>query len=234
MPPTFNKDIIFALVKGFLAQWQLWLFFGVIVLIKFARILWEENRLSKSGICEIDTMDGLTFEKYLEVLFERLGYKVERTQYTGDYGADLITCKDGVKTVIQAKRHKNNIGIKAVQEAVAAKGKYGCTEAMVVTNSRYTHAAIELADANNVKLWDRDDLIKALLSIKKDHPDAENKQNFETVPVQQDIAENDVCAICGARVSEKVKQYCISNPYKFGGKVYCFDHQRNMSDNINT
>jgi restriction system protein len=49
-------------------------------------------------------MSGKTFEKYLEVLFEKLGYRVERTRYVGDYDADLVTAKDGVKTVIQAKR----------------------------------------------------------------------------------------------------------------------------------
>jgi arginyl-tRNA synthetase len=38
-------------------------------------------------------MSGKTFEKYLEVLFEKLGYRVERTRYIGDYGAGLITLK---------------------------------------------------------------------------------------------------------------------------------------------
>lgn len=121
----------------FIASWKFWLIIGIIAFIKFSYILWEKQRLSKSGLNEIDSMDGKTFEKYLEALFEKLGYRVERTQYVGDYGADLITSKDGVKTVIQAKRYKNKVNIKAVQEAVAAKGKYGCSEAMVVTNSFY-------------------------------------------------------------------------------------------------
>lgn len=81
-------------------MWQLWLFLGALALLKLAYKLWEKNRLAKSGINEIDHMDGLTFEKYLEALFEKLGYRVERTQYVGDYGADLVTSKDGVKTVI--------------------------------------------------------------------------------------------------------------------------------------
>lgn len=60
------------------------------------------------------------------------------------------------------------MGVKAIQEAVAAKGYYDCQEAMVVTNSVYTKQAMELARANGVKLWDRNDLVKALLSVKKD------------------------------------------------------------------
>ncbi len=50
---------------------------------------YEKQRLAKSGIDDIDQMSGKTFEKYLEVLFEKLGYRVERTPYIGDYGADL-------------------------------------------------------------------------------------------------------------------------------------------------
>jgi len=94
LPLFSSKDIFFALVKGLLALWQMWLFLGVIALIKFFFILWEKNRLSKSGIDEIDRMDGKTFEKYLEALFEKLGYRVERTQYVGDYGADLRWSKN--------------------------------------------------------------------------------------------------------------------------------------------
>lgn len=210
----------------FIASWKFWLIIGIIAFIKFSYILWEKQRLSKSGLNEIDSMDGKTFEKYLEALFEKLGYRVERTQYVGDYGADLITSKDGVKTVIQAKRYKNKVNIKAVQEAVAAKGKYGCSEAMVVTNSFYTKAAIELAKANRVELWNRDRLVKALLSIKKDSPVIEHQKEVAATHAQQVIMENNVCNTCGKSVTEKVKQYCLSNQQRFSGKVYCYDHQR--------
>lgn len=204
----------------------MWLFLAVIALIKFTYILWEKNRLSKSGIGEIDHMDGITYEKYLEALFEKLGYRVERTQYVGDYGADLITSKDGIKTVIQAKRYKQKVGIKAIQEAVAAKGKYGCSEAMVVTNSFYTKAAIELAKANRVELWNRNHLVKALLSIKKDSPVMEHRQEVAVTNVEQATPRNDVCTVCNKPVPEKVRQYCLSNQQRFSGKVYCYDHQR--------
>ena len=218
-------------VKGLLGLWQMWLFLGVMALTKFIYRLWAKNRLSKSGISQIDSMDGLTFEKYLEALFQKLGYRVDRTQYVGDYGADLITSKDGVKTVIQAKRYKQKVGIKAVQEAVAAKGKYGCSEAMVVTNNFYTKAAIELAKANRVELWNRDHLVKALLSSKKDSPVVKSQQEVAVAITatnnQQVILGNDACAICGKLVTEKVKQYCLLNKHRFNGKVYCYEHQKN-------
>lgn len=241
------KTIIIPILKGLLSLWKIWLLLGAIALAKFAFQIWEMKKLAKSGINQIDKMDGRTFEKYLEALFNKLGYRVERTQYVGDYGADLITQKDGVRTVIQAKRYKQKVGIKSVQEAVAAKGKYNCTNAMVVTNSFFTKAAIELAEANKVELWNRDRLVKALLSIKQDRESIPNHASpgsgvAEVNTVSELTAEispsniekpmavpdRDVCHTCGKTVTEKVKMFCLAHPNRFGGKIFCYDHQRNQ------
>lgn len=188
---------------------------------------YEKQRLAKSGIADIDQMSGKTFEKYLEVLFEKLGYRVERTRYIGDYGADLVTAKDGVKTVIQAKRYKGKAGVKAIQEAVAAKGYYSCEKAMVVTNSFFTRAAIELAHRNQVELWDRNKLVKALLSVKETMDTSGLTEAATSIDVQllKDIPQN-TCALCGKPVSEKVMQYCLAHQKRFGGEIYCYEHQR--------
>ena len=194
----------------------------------------KKNRLAASGIADIDTMDGKAFEEYLEVLFGKLGYKVERTRYVGDYGADLITQKDGVKTVVQAKRYGKAVGIKAVQEAVAAKGMYRCTEAMVVTNSTFTRAAVELARANRVVLWDRDRLVEKLLSIRGE---IRAMQQAPQSPVPQPLAPqlpqsdplasaSPTCATCGVQLSDKVQLYCTAHSERFSGAIYCFEHQK--------
>lgn len=207
------------------------LIIGIVLIGKIVYRLLEKQKLSKSGIAQIDSMDGKTFEKYLEVLFEKLGYRVERTKYIGDYGADLVTAKEGVKTIIQAKRFKGKVNIKAVQEAVAAKGYYGCSKAMVVTNSFYTKPAVALAKANDVQLWDRNDLVKALLSVKKETPAfVETKSkvaaNIETSPADVQSPDQNLCAVCGKKVSERVRQYCLTDFKRFGGQVYCYEHQR--------
>jgi len=199
----------------------------------------RKKRLAASGIADIDTMDGKAFEEYLEVLFGKLGYKVERTRYVGDYGADLITRKDGVKTVIQAKRYGKAVGIKAVQEAVAAKGMYDCSEAMVVTNSTFTRAAAELARANRVVLWDRDRLVETLLSVRGEtgamqqvpQPPAPQPPAAE-LPLPNPLARvAPTCAICGVQISEKVQQYCTAHPERCGGVIYCFEHQKAVRRN---
>ena len=154
------------LVRTLLGMWYLWLLLGGIALARLLLWLNEQRTLARSGIAEIDAMDGHTFEQRLGVLFRGLGYGVEQTRYRGDFGADLVVSKDGVRTVVQAKRWTKNVGVKAVQEAYASAAMYRCTRSMVVTNRYYSRAAKELARANGVTLWDRDNLVRALNTSK--------------------------------------------------------------------
>jgi restriction system protein len=102
---------------------------------------WLTTRLAHSDIDTIDRMDGITFEQRLKVLFTDLGYRVQLTRTVGDYGADLILSKDGIRTAVQAKHWNYAVGVKAVQEVVAAKAFYRCTAAIVVTTNYFTQQA---------------------------------------------------------------------------------------------
>jgi restriction system protein len=243
---SITKGIFLALKMAFPA----FLIMGIFFAIKWYLARKEKMELAQSGIDQIDKMSGKAFEKYLEVLFEKLGFRVERTKYIGDYGADLITAKDGVKTVIQAKRHKSKVGVKAIQEAVASKGFYGCSRAMVVTNSHFTTQAKRLAESNDVVLWDRKALAQAMnsmdLAIRPEGiPVMIKEVNAARVsipkvsitdlnttaldipnPTVKNSSNGAVCTMCGKPVSEKVKDYCLNHQKRFGGKIYCYDHQR--------
>ncbi len=70
------------------------------------------------------------------------------------------------KIVVQAKRYKKKVGLKAVQEVVSAKNYYKADECWVITNNYFTAPAVKLAQSNNVSLIDRDLLIKWMLEIK--------------------------------------------------------------------
>lgn len=133
---------------------------GIYVLYKKRR----EGSLKNSTLKNIDKMSGEEFEEFLEVIFKDMGYKTILTPITGDYGADLLVKKSGVKTVIQAKRWKSTVGVEAVQQVVAAMKYYKAREALVITNSYYSQNAINLAKVNNVRLWDRGDVIKLIKS----------------------------------------------------------------------
>lgn len=121
----------------------------------------------KSNISYIDHMSGRDFEKYLEQLFIRLGYSVNRVgtswyDHRGDFGADLIVEKEGVKTAIQAKCYSNYVGINSIREVLGAVNYYQCQKAMVVTNSYFTSDAQTQAKVSNVELWNRDELLKVI------------------------------------------------------------------------
>lgn len=161
-----------ALVFGALFAWvKLGMVWTVAILVVAAVLITvivvlrkrqREQRLIDSGMADIDQMNGRQFEERLAAHFHRQGYRVDLTPYQGDFGADLIVERDGVRTAIQAKRWKETVGVGAVQEIVSAKAYYRCQHAMVVTNSAFTQAARHLAAANEVMLWDRQALIREL------------------------------------------------------------------------
>ena len=99
------------------------------------------------------------FEASLCALFSRKGYRARLTSNGSDFGADLVLEKDGVRTVVQAKHWRTrDVGVKAVQEVSTAKAYYRASEAIVVTTSRFTQRASDLARVNRVQLWDRERL----------------------------------------------------------------------------
>jgi restriction system protein len=194
-------------------------------------------------------MDGRTFEVFLSTLFRHLGYSVEVTKYRGDYGADLVVKKGGRKTAVQAKRWKKRVGLKAVQEAVAAKAMYGCEGALVVANREFTQQARRLARANKVELWDREVLVAKLLAARgheaETPPASPEPVTVAAPPTELERASeppvitsaglltatsnnDDRCATCGGAVSIRVRDYCLARPDRFGGRVYCFNHQRQV------
>jgi restriction system protein len=142
-------------------------FFGGSLLLAFIVNLLKQQKLKKSGILEVDKMSGRKFEEYLQVLLRTRGYNVQLTPATGDYGADLILTKKGQKVVVQAKRYKKNVGVKAVQEIATAKSHYHADECWVITNSFFTAQAKKLASSNRVRLVDRKLLMDWMLEGKK-------------------------------------------------------------------
>lgn len=153
----------------FLHLWPLYALVGLIVGDQLWRALNTNLRLARVRMPEIDRMTGEEFEQYLAILFSRLGYNVTRTGGYADYGADLIIEQNGMKAVVQAKRWNQPVGNRAIQEAAAAVRHYGCHRAMVVTNSVFTKNARKLAMSNDIILWDRQTLAKAVLRLQENH-----------------------------------------------------------------
>jgi len=113
-------------------------------------------------IDDTDMMTGQEFEVIVSKLFEDIGYKVTHTKASGDQGVDVVAEKDGVKIGIQTKCYSKPVSNSAIQEIVAGIRHYGCTKGMVVTNCIFTKSAYELAESNNIILWDRSMLAQKL------------------------------------------------------------------------
>ena len=112
----------------------------------------EFDNLSKNLFNERwKELRGIDFEKYVKRVFEHLGYETEETPVTGDQGVDLVVISAGRRMAIQIKGYFNSVSNSAVQEVVAGMKFYHCYRSCVVTNSRFTASAIDLANANDCK-----------------------------------------------------------------------------------
>ncbi|HEY1512847.1 MAG TPA: restriction endonuclease [Gaiellaceae bacterium] len=211
-----------------LPLWPLAVLIALVTAGRLALDIVRQRRLGRAGLPEIDRMDGATFERRLALLFRSRGYSVEATgKAGGDYGCDLVLSRDGRRRVVQAKRWRKNVGIKAVQEAAAARMHYQADDAMVVTNSYFTTQAQKLARSNHVELWDRPRLVQELLTVPNvdaGHGESTQSSNGELLGTEEDR----FCARCGTSVSAKVATYCAGHPKRFGGLVYCYEHQRGL------
>lgn len=150
------------------------LFMIILSFFKFAEAKQEEvdnkiynEKLFNSNIDTIDKMSGEDFEKFCKVLFEKKGYYVELTKISGDYGIDLILYKNEIKTVGQCKRYNNKVSLSAVQEVVAGMPYYHSNKGFIITNNFFTKPAIALAEANNIELIDRKQLVDLICEIKQ-------------------------------------------------------------------
>ena len=110
-------------------------------------------------------MSGLEFESVVADIFTKMGFKAEVTKASGDQGIDVIATKNGIRYGIQAKCYSGQVGNSAIQEAVAGKSYYSLDKVIVITNNYFTKSAVDLADVNNVILWDRNILKEKLLTL---------------------------------------------------------------------
>lgn len=126
-------------------------------------ILWRKQRstYSRATGVGLDFMDEAAFERYLALLFTRMGYQVRRVNYA-DNVSILMATRDGVSYVIQARRNRRKVGIRAIEDAIATRKHLKCERAIVVTNHFFSNQARKIAKANQVLTLDRHDLIKEM------------------------------------------------------------------------
>lgn len=169
----------------------------IYLIVNFFKSLGEKksnkDKVAVFNMSQIDSLSGSEFETFLKTLFEKLGYSVSLTKKSHDYGADLIIQKKNETSIVQAKCYGKTVGIKAIQEIVAAKTHYSANSAIVATNNYFSKDAVVLATENNIRLLDRD-VIESLVKKFNIHIDKEK---------------NNICAI------SKKAVYEIESKYRF-------------------
>lgn len=114
----------------------------------------------------IDSLDGAEFERYVEHLLRKRGYRVQRTGKSGDLGVDLVAEKGNLRYAVQVKRQAQPVSRHAISDVVAGKAQYNCNAAMVVTNNLFSPGAQQLAQVNQCRLVDRNVLADWLMEEK--------------------------------------------------------------------
>ncbi|MDO9041703.1 MAG: restriction endonuclease [Desulfocapsaceae bacterium] len=123
------------------------------------------KRLGESNIDmqNIDSLSGHDFESLLTQQFIKLGFITQGTPASRDFGADIIVdTDDGTRFVIQCKRFKNKVNLKAVQEVVGAMPHYNGDIGIVITSNGFLPSATILAESNGIELWGNMELMNFL------------------------------------------------------------------------
>jgi len=105
-----------------------------------------------------DNMTPSEFEMFCADQLQQSGWDARVTRRSRDQGVDVVAEKAGVRLVLQCKLYSGPVGNKAVQEIAAGKVHEQAHFGAVVTNSRYTSSAEQLAATNGVLLLHYRDL----------------------------------------------------------------------------
>lgn len=169
--PWVGLVVVALVIAPFESTFAVIIFLVALVAALGSRRAARERAFSHTGYESVDLMDGVSFERYVETVMRASGYRVKHVGRSGDSGADLVAERDGIRSVVQAKRYSGNVGVDAIQEVATARAPYDAQHAIVVTSSYFTDAAIRLAKSNDVELWDRRRLADLALNLRDYEPE---------------------------------------------------------------
>ena len=147
---------------------------GVIIFISMVCTIYRKLH-RKYTLKQLDKMDGHQFEYACADILKANGYKhVKVTRSSGDFGVDVIAEKDKVRYAIQCKRYNHKLDNTPIQEVVGGLAYYQCDKGAVMTNQYFTEPAKQLAQVNDIELFDRDTLSHMVDKTEKSFDDKLN------------------------------------------------------------
>lgn len=133
----------------------------------------QNNKNLKRNLKEkLDTINPYMFERILAELLKRIGYiNVEVTKKSRDGGIDIIAYANigklhRIKTAVQVKRTKANVGTPIVDNLRGAMNACGADRGLIITTSDFSKDCRKLTEYNNalkVDLINGNELIDLLI-----------------------------------------------------------------------
>lgn len=120
-------------------------------------------QLDQAGV---DRLDPRRFEAFVAELLSAQGYRTQLTKASHDMGVDVLAVRGSERLAVQVKHYSLPVSGKAIAEALLGMPHYGCNACMVVTNSRFTSAAIKAAALHPCTLVDRQELARWLAAAR--------------------------------------------------------------------
>ena len=129
----------------------------------------EQNSFHKSAN-ETDLQDNFSrftpreMEELTGKLFERMGYSVEVTKQSGDFGIDVWATNKDMKIGIQVKKWKENVGFDDVSKTLGSNLGKANKYILISTDSFFTKQALEWQREHShmIELWDTNRFRKEL------------------------------------------------------------------------
>lgn len=122
-------------------------------------------------LTRLQQLTGNEFEHFIADVWERQGMDAKVTAASGDRGIDIVAEKSvpyPEKTLIQTKRYSEGTTVTSeeIQQYHSTRDqRENVDKVIVVTTSRFTEPALELAHDLNVKCIDRKDLAELIQQI---------------------------------------------------------------------
>jgi hypothetical protein len=112
-------------------------------------------------------MSPYEFEELLADLFKKMGYEVEVTPKSGDYGIDVVARNQNDVIAIQAKKYStaNKVSNRDVQRLLGAMQlqTVRANKGILITTSDFTAQAVEQSKGTPVELWNGEHLNSLLV-----------------------------------------------------------------------
>lgn len=121
----------------------------------------QATRRSSDPLVNYAELSGVEFERYVQRLLERKGWRVETTPLTRDRGIDLVARRKdevGVELTlyIQCKNYASPVGVEIARALNGALPKHlSGARGVLVCPSGFTASAVAFAKECDLALWDR-------------------------------------------------------------------------------